>query len=139
MLFDLFVFFFSSRRRHTRCALVTGVQTCALPISMRGIEAPAEEAGGDHSKLCQSLRLWTKRTMVIPRRSISYSNRNGWSATGHFLIRDPMIAGPSWGCRSEEHTSELQSLMRISYAVFCLKQITKQYKHATQTIKNKTH
>src|SRR3546814_4906033 len=29
----LFVFFFSSRRRHTRCALVTGVQTCALPIS----------------------------------------------------------------------------------------------------------
>src|SRR3546814_6287772 len=28
------LFFFSSRRRHTRCALVTGVQTCALPISM---------------------------------------------------------------------------------------------------------
>src|SRR3546814_10114498 len=28
-------FFFSSRRRHTRCALVTGVQTCALPISRR--------------------------------------------------------------------------------------------------------
>src|SRR3546814_4162287 len=26
-------YFFSSRRRHTRCALVTGVQTCALPIS----------------------------------------------------------------------------------------------------------
>src|SRR3546814_3755829 len=31
-------FFFSSRRRHTRCALVTGVQTCALPIS-RLVEA----------------------------------------------------------------------------------------------------
>src|SRR3546814_2890814 len=31
-LFCIF-FFFSSRRRHTRCALVTGVQTCALPIS----------------------------------------------------------------------------------------------------------
>src|SRR3546814_9376916 len=29
----MLVFFFSSRRRHTRCALVTGVQTCALPIS----------------------------------------------------------------------------------------------------------
>src|SRR3546814_12486931 len=29
----MWVFFFSSRRRHTRCALVTGVQTCALPIS----------------------------------------------------------------------------------------------------------
>src|SRR3546814_5563195 len=30
-------FFFSSRRRHTRCALVTGVQTCALPISPAGL------------------------------------------------------------------------------------------------------
>src|SRR3546814_4465459 len=29
------MFFFSSRRRHTRCALVTGVQTCALPICTR--------------------------------------------------------------------------------------------------------
>src|SRR3546814_9195303 len=32
MLFLWCYFFFSSRRRHTRCALVTGVQTCALPI-----------------------------------------------------------------------------------------------------------
>src|SRR3546814_14474046 len=30
------LFFFSSRRRHTMCALVTGVQTCALPISLDG-------------------------------------------------------------------------------------------------------
>src|SRR3546814_10107738 len=30
------IFFFSSRRRHTRCALVTGVQTCALPIYTLG-------------------------------------------------------------------------------------------------------
>src|SRR3546814_9246094 len=29
------IFLFSSRRRHTRCALVTGVQTCALPICLR--------------------------------------------------------------------------------------------------------
>src|SRR3546814_8498316 len=33
------VFFFSSRRRHTRCALVTGVQTCALPILRLGYES----------------------------------------------------------------------------------------------------
>src|SRR3546814_10817949 len=32
------------------------------------------------------------------------------------------------GCRSEEHTSELQSLMRISYAVFCLKKKKKNHK-----------
>src|SRR3546814_11287610 len=35
----LFRFFFSSRRRHTRCALVTGVQTCALPISLHGFNS----------------------------------------------------------------------------------------------------
>src|SRR3546814_3448569 len=33
------MFFFSSRRRHTRCALATGVQTCALPISCGSGEA----------------------------------------------------------------------------------------------------
>src|SRR3546814_9917106 len=36
------IFFFSSIRRHTRCALVTGVQTCALPIS-RIAQAPTRE------------------------------------------------------------------------------------------------
>src|SRR3546814_8565321 len=35
------VFFFSSRRRHTRCALVTGVQTCALPISTNPHRRPS--------------------------------------------------------------------------------------------------
>src|SRR3546814_4392277 len=33
--YQLGVLFFADRRRHTRCALVTGVQTCALPISRR--------------------------------------------------------------------------------------------------------
>src|SRR3546814_1469783 len=41
-----FCFFFSSRRRHTRCALVTGVQTCALPISWKGL---VEEPGARDS------------------------------------------------------------------------------------------
>src|SRR3546814_2980395 len=41
MLCDV-VFFFSSRRRHTRCALVTGVQTCALPIYALADHVPAE-------------------------------------------------------------------------------------------------
>src|SRR3546814_17323488 len=42
------MFFFSSRRRHTRCALVTGVQTCALPISpgpRRGAAAKCPRSG----------------------------------------------------------------------------------------------
>src|SRR3546814_4982824 len=37
MCIVVFCFFFSSRRRHTRCALVTGVQTCALPIFAAGV------------------------------------------------------------------------------------------------------
>src|SRR3546814_5016413 len=37
------------------------------------------------------------------------------------------------GCRSEEHTSELQSLMRISYAVFCLKKKTKKNNYLQNT------
>src|SRR3546814_6557773 len=39
------VFFFSSRRRHTRCALVTGVQTCALPISAGHLSFYAQTGG----------------------------------------------------------------------------------------------
>src|SRR3546814_12681424 len=42
VLFIFFCFFFSSRRRHTMCALVTGVQTCALPISKARIGHFAE-------------------------------------------------------------------------------------------------
>src|SRR3546814_1129561 len=42
MIYILFCFFFfSSRRRHTRCALVTGVQTCALPISQEALRTGA--------------------------------------------------------------------------------------------------
>src|SRR3546814_6021635 len=63
---------------------------------------------------------------------------------GHMLVIGPSGSGKtvteSWlammAMRSEEHTSELQSLMRISYAVFCLKkkQICKQTKTHTKTI-----
>src|SRR3546814_173690 len=47
------LFFFSSRRRHTRCALVTGVQTCALPISKRVIVSQMHRSPGvlfDHDR-----------------------------------------------------------------------------------------
>src|SRR3546814_2700363 len=55
------------------------------------------------------------RKIVCPPR-----RQKGGKAAG----RAVMPAGR--GCRSEEHTSELQSLMRISYAVFCLKKKKKQ-------------
>src|SRR3546814_8787480 len=48
---------------------------------------------------------------------------------GHDLL-DPGIRSRGYAAqRSEEHTSELQSLMRISYAVFCLKQKKLTHKH----------
>src|SRR3546814_567045 len=41
------LFFFSSRRRHTKCALVTGVQTCALPVYILDIGQIADHARGN--------------------------------------------------------------------------------------------
>src|SRR3546814_7408596 len=50
------------------------------------------------------------------------------------LARKPRIARPTaTSPSSEEHTSELQSLMRISYAVFCLKKINHQERLKAQT------
>src|SRR3546814_14466013 len=47
-----FVFFlFSSRRRHTRCALVTGVQTCALPISYCFLGSAWRGVTGDEHRI----------------------------------------------------------------------------------------
>src|SRR3546814_5406251 len=44
-----FLFFFSSRRRHTRCALVTGVQTCALPICVMSLGVSSGDLIGSWS------------------------------------------------------------------------------------------
>src|SRR3546814_4263345 len=59
--------------------------------------------------------------------------RDAWQGQGpaviDILTSDDASPSVDWGrldTRSEEHTSELPSLMRISYAVFCLKQKTKQ-------------
>src|SRR3546814_1856055 len=52
VLFALISFFFSSRRRHTRCALVTGVQTCALPIW----STPRGALGGGGARLVRLSR-----------------------------------------------------------------------------------
>src|SRR3546814_8400267 len=115
-------FFFSSRRRHTRCALVTGVQTCALPISRRrtgsnpclstGRRATTTEAATERSVLPKSLNVVMLNQVQHDERK-SEMQRAAISAEHAFMHHLAQ--------RSEEHTSELQSLMRISYAVFCLK------------------
>src|SRR3546814_8587667 len=52
------------------------------------------------------------------------------------LILAALLCGLAILVRSEEHTSELQSLMRISYAVFCLKKKTKTQQYTTTTYHN---
>src|SRR3546814_2787375 len=65
-----------------------------------------------------------------------HQDRNDWLNEKTGLLLDPYFSATklAWLLdRSEEHTSELQSLMRISYAVFCLKKNTTysiQYTHS---------
>src|SRR3546814_5178390 len=128
--------FYSSKRRHTRCALVNGVQTCALPISsdppeyewVRAIHHArqprtrqgASGAGDALPSLCRRLPV---------RQMRQASSRHRYSSFPPCCSPVPVVLCGSYAeqgsggrhRRSEEHTSELQSLMRISYAVFCLK------------------
>src|SRR3546814_7224308 len=137
------VFFFSSRRRHTRCALVTGVQTCALPIY------PAHMSGGEQQRCAiaralamepevmlfdeptsaldpelvgEVLRVMRQlaeegRTMIIVTHEMRFARE---VSSEIVLLHQGRIEGQG-PPRTEEHTAELPALMRISYAVLCLK------------------
>src|SRR3546814_10834097 len=59
--FFVSLFFFSSRRRHTRCALVTGVQTCALPIFCNESETNDKFSVSHFQSFC------TKRLIPVDR------------------------------------------------------------------------
>src|SRR3546814_8739188 len=50
------VFFVSSRRRHTRCALVTGVQTCALPISKADADVVSKAIESSRARMMSPVR-----------------------------------------------------------------------------------
>src|SRR3546814_10378635 len=126
------MFFFSSRRRHTRCALVTGVQTCALPISLR--RRCLGGARGGRLRLCRRGRSIRRDELmpVLPAQPRPFLSA---CAEGGVLLLAPLRLAPlRLPIRSEDHTSELQSLMRISYAVFCLKKKTKQKTDYISTI-----
>src|SRR3546814_3849347 len=78
-----------------------------------------------------------ERSVEDPRRSQQTSVRRGYGAVARrpYDRRLRAASRPDLGYRpqrSEEHTSELQSLMRISYAVFCLKKKNKK-KRITKT------
>src|SRR3546814_8828686 len=64
----MFCCFFSSRRRHTRCALVTGVQTCALPICLAQARAEGR-IGGRRRKLGDKQRREIAESVTSGRKS----------------------------------------------------------------------
>src|SRR3546814_2865838 len=137
-------FFFSSRRRHTRCALVTGVQTCALPIcKISGRPAFFDEAPTAQWVSTEKIEGLVKAAVRALIRGDSIQNEADEAAA--FYAEYPEADGPGQGymafeyavafvalsitrdltvgdrlvmeaIRTEEHTSEIQSLKRISYA-----------------------
>src|SRR3546814_2849477 len=136
----VYIFFLSSRRRHTRCALVTGVQTCALPILSAtettdpfgditglalGIDRAAAVIDPHYAACAQSIIGAALGLMdlgigaVAEDEKVESGGRAGrLKRTGHHLQPDEdRVDVLIVDRRSEEHTSELQSLMRLSYAV----------------------
>src|SRR3546814_3865599 len=126
-------FFFSGRRRHTSWALVTGVQTCALPIFGPETAAGADAISGwDDVKLLtvsvDRLETWHKPGLLfigdaahamspIGGVGINLAIQDAVAAAN--ILAGPMARGEDVAPllatvqRSEEHTSELQSLMYI--------------------------
>src|SRR3546814_7742508 len=81
-------FLFSSRRRHTRCALVTGVQTCALPISDLGAERAKKFQGRGDERRAAAREQGTKVATFM-----MHSN----SRTRGLLVRDRIVhGGANW-------------------------------------------
>src|SRR3546814_7336855 len=145
------IFFCSSRRRHTRCALVTGVQTCALPISAAQRVPVVILHAGRHTRAACLVRHRlaggadgagiAARTCArhaspprVPVAVLAFPRRH-LDRRLHLRLSD----GSAAMSRSEEHTSELQSLMRISYAVFCLKKQKHQRKEKIRKLRSKKH
>src|SRR3546814_4671792 len=96
----------------------------------RAIPASADVSASPAA--ARSARLICSQLRSTPSASVcsSLPNTCGWRRTILSLIAAATSSKPN---RSEEHTSELQSLMRTSYAVFCLKKkkTNKHYKHKT--------
>src|SRR3546814_12876295 len=85
----LMCFFFSSRRRHTSCALVTGVQTCALPISRakavvdgNQVNIPGPAGGDEWRKLCGLIGLSEPRSCSRKQPPLIDRTRNRHRRTG---------------------------------------------------------
>src|SRR3546814_3074407 len=94
-----------------------------------------EAQGVTEYRFCATLPTFAKpscQTVDTPQGEIT------WDTALTSAVENEPRRVLTGGVRSEEHTSELQSLMRISYAVFCLKKKTKT-QHEQLTKNNHTH
>src|SRR3546814_11315320 len=76
-------FFFSSRRRHTRCALVTGVQTCALPISRPVLLLVDEDAVGSAVQVLELAALHRPEERAEPGEAHQQRQRDQEAQNAH--------------------------------------------------------
>src|SRR3546814_5343956 len=86
--------------------------------------------GGAHKCRCQALKVpgWIWRDTTQDERDSALQEQTACGTGGPTSGLIGYVDGEAAGwVRSEEHTSELQSLMRISYAVFCLKKKKRKY------------
>src|SRR3546814_3255718 len=107
MLLFRYHFFFSSRRRHTRCALVTGVQTCALPIYALGNIRqgdpldPATQLGAQASTM-QMEKIESYLALAIEEGATVFAggarSADAGLAKGHFVQPTIFKIGRAW-CR----------------------------------------
>src|SRR3546814_7483722 len=96
--------------------------------------------GASHQRVNQPLRPRPLLLNLVPSLSRRNSQRNARQQVSRRPYLYPLRPNPAFLRRSEEHTSELQSLMRISYAVFCLqKKKQEQIKHADIADNRKTN
>src|SRR3546814_5255624 len=108
---------------------------------MHGAARPGSAKVGDDAAGVQEVRDFPLRSALLDEGAIDPPDRLrllGRAGHKHHAVGlDALVLAScelALGCttRSEEHTSELQSLMRISYAVFCLKKKKKTYRHNTK-------
>src|SRR3546814_5975851 len=116
---------------------------CALPIFC---EVIADAACANSDSRIDSSILATSSSAQISRMSSNRSTATNAAATSPSEQPSSSTSSKGWTTpmrltmRSEEHTSELQSLMRTSYAVFCLKNKNLKYKmNADNKKKNESH
>src|SRR3546814_1621617 len=102
------------------CALVTGVQTCALPIFvsvLRTNQSGAAQAERERHAVFSILGGGLVVQLVVDALRTRDMTLSSLDSVGSLAVILRIVTA----VRSEEHTSELQSLMRRSYAVFGLK------------------